>query len=76
MGERNPLEKVFDRIVDDYKTRMKKADASDAVPLGSEKLRPRDARARFTSMTEQERSRFIQQNGVEAVLKMLRGRNG
>jgi len=27
-------------------------------------------------MTEQERSRFIQQNGVEAVLKMLRGRNG
>ena len=50
-----------------------KAKASNAVPFGQERLSPAESKAKLTSMSPQERERFISERGSSEVIKMLRG---
>lgn len=75
MGRKNPMDKVLDRVVEDFKARLKKAKKAAAVPFGQEELRPRDARARWERMTPLQKQKHLQEVGQEEILRMLRGRN-
>ncbi len=50
-----------------------KAKQADAVPFGQERLSPAESKARFASMSQSEREKFITQRGEKEVIEMLKG---
>lgn len=71
MAKRNPLDKVFDNITNDFRRRLTTAKTSKVVPLGQEQVTPAQFRTRFSTMTEVERKKVLDENGQAEVLKML-----
>jgi len=59
---------------DELDDMRKKADRSRPIPFMQRRVRDRaSAASQFQKLTPQEKEAFIQENGVEETVKMLRG---
>jgi len=59
---------------DELDNMRKKADKSRPIPFMQRRVRDRaSAASQFQKLTPQEKEAFIQENGVEETVKMLRG---
>lgn len=73
MVERNRHEKWAGSINTAFRELRNKAKDANAVPLGQERLTPAESKARFASMSPQEREKFIASRGEKEIIRMLKG---
>lgn len=76
MAEHNPLADIVADVVATGRKFRENAKKSKVVPFGSEKVSAATARRRLEKMSPKERGNFVKQVGLEATLKILRGKNG
>ena len=78
MANINEFTSAMESIRREIHSAKKRADKSDAVPFGLERLSKSSyAGARFKQMSKTERQEFIQRNGLQETMRMMQaGRGG
>ena len=62
---------------DELSAMRKTAEKSNPIPFMQQRVRDRaSAASRFQKLSPEERRKVIEQNGVDAVMQMLRGKEG
>ena len=74
MPNTNEFTQAVMAMKDELDNMRKKADRSRPIPFMQRRVRDRaSAASQFQKLTPQEKEAFIQENGVEETVKMLRG---
>ena len=63
-------------VISEVQAIRKAAKDNAGIPLMKENIRTRDSRARFNVMSQEQRKQFIQEQGVDSVLDLMREDNG
>ena len=69
----NPLQATVDQIVKDHRKAKRRADDSDVVPFGQERVTRKQLGERFRNAGAEERKQILQKVGQDEVLKSLGG---
>ena len=62
-------------VISEVQAIRKAAKNNAGIPLMKENIRTRDSRARFNVMSQEQRKQFIQEQGVDSVLDLMREDN-
>ena len=74
MPNKNEFTEAVLSMKDELDDMRKKADKSRPIPFMQRRVRDRaSAASQFQQLSPQEKEAFIQENGVEETVKMLRG---
>jgi len=74
LPNKNEFTEAVLSMKDELDGMRKKADKSRPIPFMQRRVRDRaSAASQFQKLTPQEKEAFIQENGLEATLKLLRG---
>ena len=71
-GKRSELTDAVLDVIGEVQAIRKAAKANAGIPLMKENIRTRDSRARFNVMSQEQRKQFIQEQGVDSVLELMR----
>ena len=74
-GKRSELTDAVLDVIGEVQAIRKAAKANAGIPLMKENIRTRDSRARFNVMSQEQRKQFIQEQGVDSVLDLMREDN-
>mgnify|MGYP003137040323 CR=1 FL=1 len=75
-GKRSELTDAVLDVISEVQAIRKAAKNNAGIPLMKENIRTRDSRARFNVMSQEQRKQFIQEQGVDSVLDLMREDNG
>ena len=75
-GKRSELTDAVLDVIGEVQAIRKAAKANAGIPLMKENIRTRDSRARFNVMSQEQRKQFIQEQGVDSVLDLMKDDNG
>ena len=75
-GKRSELTDAVLDVISEVQAIRKAAKNNAGIPLMKENIRTRDSRARFNVMSQEQRKQFIQEQGVDSVLDLMRDDNG
>ena len=75
-GKRSELTDAVLDVISEVQAIRKAAKNNAGIPLMKENIRTRDTRARFNVMSQEQRKQFIQEQGVDSVLDLMREDNG
>lgn len=70
MPEISRFERVTDKVFQRFE-KLRNDRTEPEIPLGFEKVRKSVAKQRFEAMTPQQRTKFIEKVGVDAVMKIV-----
>ena len=76
LGKRSEFTDAVLDAISEVQSIRKAAKANTGIPFMKEDLRTRDSRARFNVMSQEQRKQFIQEQGVDSVLDLMREDNG
>ena len=71
-GKRSELTDAVLDVIGEVQAIRKAAKNNAGIPLMKENIRTRDSRARFNVMSQEQRKQFIQEQGVDSVLELMR----
>ena len=71
-GKRSELTDAVLDVISEVQAIRKAAKNNAGIPLMKENIRTRDSRARFNVMSQEQRKQFIQEQGVDSVLELMR----
>tara|TARA_R100001086_G_scaffold144125_1_gene75968 strand:- start:186 stop:410 length:225 start_codon:yes stop_codon:yes gene_type:complete len=71
-GKRSELTDAVLDVISEVQAIRKAAKNNAGIPLMKENIRTRDTRARFNVMSQEQRKQFIQEQGVDSVLELMR----
>ena len=71
-GKRSELTDAVLDVISEVQAIRKAAKNNAGIPLMKENIRTRDSRARFNVMSQEQRKQFIQEQGVDSVLDLMR----
>ena len=74
-GKRSELTDAVLDVISEVQAIRKAAKDNAGIPLMKENIRTRDSRARFNVMSQEQRKQFIQEQGVDSVLDLMREDN-
>ena len=74
-GKRSELTDAVLDVISEVQAIRKAAKNNAGIPLMKENIRTRDTRARFNVMSQEQRKQFIQEQGVDSVLDLMRDDN-
>ena len=74
-GKRSELTDAVLDVISEVQAIRKAAKNNAGIPLMKENIRTRDTRARFNVMSQEQRKQFIQEQGVDSVLDLMREDN-
>ena len=74
-GKRRALTDAVLDVISEVQAIRKAAKNNAGIPLMKENIRTRDTRARFNVMSQEQRKQFIQEQGVDSVLDLMRDDN-
>ena len=74
-GKRSELTDAVLDVISEVQAIRKAAKNNAGIPLMKENIRTRDSRARFNVMSQEQRKQFIQEQGVDSVLDLMREDN-
>ena len=74
-GKRSELTDAVLDVISEVQSIRKAAKNNAGIPLMKENIRTRDTRARFNVMSQEQRKQFIQEQGVDSVLDLMRDDN-
>ena len=75
-GKRSEFTDAVLDAISEVQAIRKAAKANTGIAFMKESLRTRDSRARFNVMSQEQRKQFIQEQGVDSVLDLMREDNG
>jgi hypothetical protein len=75
-GKRSELTDAVLDVISEVQAIRKAAKNNAGIPLMKENIRTRDSRARFNVMSQEQRKQFIQEQGVDSVLDLMKDDNG
>ena len=75
-GKRSEFTDAVLDVIGEVQAIRKAAKNNAGIPLMKESVRTRDTRARFNVMSQEQRKQFIQEQGVDSVLDLMREDNG
>jgi len=75
-GKRSEFTDAVLDAISEVQAIRKAAKANTGIAFMKEDLRTRDSRARFNVMSQEQRKQFIQEQGVDSVLDLMREDNG
>ena len=75
-GKRSEFTDAVLDVIGEVQAIRKAAKNNAGIPLMKENIRTRDTRARFNVMSQEQRKQFIQEQGVDSVLDLMREDNG
>ena len=74
-GKRSALTDAVLDVISEVQAIRKAAKNNAGIPLMKENIRTRDSRARFNVLSQEQRKQFIQEQGVDSVLDLMREDN-
>ena len=74
-GKRSELTDAVLDVISEVQAIRKAAKNNAGIPLMKENIRTRASRARFNVMRQEQRKQFIQEQGVDSVLDLMREDN-
>jgi hypothetical protein len=75
-GKRSEFTDAVLDVISEVQAIRKAAKNNAGIPLMKENIRTRDSRARFNVMSQEQRKQFIQEQGVDSVLDLMKDDNG